>query len=144
MGGDIFDFGGVFVAVVVEMEVEDLELWLGALVRVVWSCENRELFFLWRLSQMSLERKMSNAGGHPLGIVMQADSLMEFLFFDGRFLGKVTGSKKEVVVVEMVVGIVGRMVLANLGVLMEVVILVQLMVRGWTSEMVVGVTEGVL
>ena len=32
--------------------------------------------------------------------------------------------------VEMVVEMVGRVVLANLGVLMEVVILVQLMVRG--------------
>ena len=77
---------------------------------------------------------MSNAGGHPFGIVMQVDSLMEFFFFDGGCLGKVTDSKKEVVVVDMVVGMVERMVLANLGVLMEVVILVQLMVKGWTER----------
>ena len=82
---------------------------------------------------------MSNAGGCPFGIVMQADSLMEFFFFNGGCLGKMTGSKKEMVVVEMVVWMVGRVVLANLGVLIEVVILVQLMVRGWTWEMVVGV-----
>ena len=55
-----------------------------------------------------------------------------------------TGLRKELVVVEMVVGMVGREVLMNLGVLMEVVILVLLMVRGWTWKMVVGVTEGVL
>ena len=35
MGGDIFDFGGVFVAVVVEMEVNDLELEVGDVVRIV-------------------------------------------------------------------------------------------------------------
>ena len=49
---------------------------------------------------------------------------MEFFCFDGGFSGKV--------------------VLANLRVLMEVVMLVQLMVRGWTWEIVVGVTEGIL
>ena len=78
---------------------------------------------------MSLEGKMFNACGHPFGIVMQPDSLMEFFFFDSGCLGKMTASKKEVMVVEMVVGMVGRVLLANLGVLMEVVILVQLMVR---------------
>ena len=105
---------------------------------------DNELYFLWHLSQMSLEGKMSNAGGRPFGIVMRADSLMEFFFFDGGCLGKVTGSKKEVVVVEMVVEMVGRVALANLGVLMEVVILVQLMVRGCMWEIVVIATEGVL
>ena len=55
-----------------------------------------------------------------------------------------TGLRKELVVVEMVVGMVGGEVLTNLGVLMEVVILVLLMVRGWMWQMVVGVTEGVL
>ena len=35
MGGDIFDFGGGFVAVVVEMEVNDLELEVGNVVRIV-------------------------------------------------------------------------------------------------------------
>ena len=30
---------------VVEMEVNDLELEVGAVVRVVWSCVNRELYF---------------------------------------------------------------------------------------------------
>ena len=62
------------------------------------------------LSRTSLEGKMSNIGGRPFGMVLWADSLMEFFFFDGSCLGKVTGSKKEVVVVEMVVGVVERMV----------------------------------
>ena len=34
----------------------------------------------------------------------------ELFFFDGDCSGKVTGSKKEVVVVEMVVGVVERVV----------------------------------
>ena len=46
MGGDIFDFGGVFVVVVVEMEVDDLELEEGAVVRLVWSCVNGKMYFL--------------------------------------------------------------------------------------------------
>ena len=48
---------------------------------------------------------------------------MEFFLFGGSCLGKVTGSTKEVVVVQMVVGMVERMVLTNFGVLLEVVIL---------------------
>ena len=39
-----------------------------------------------------------------LGIVMCANSLIESFFFDGGCSWKVTGPKKEVVVVEMVVG----------------------------------------
>ena len=93
VGGDLFDFGGDFVAVVGEMEVDDLELEVGAVVRVVWSCVNGELYFLWRLARISLEGKMFNAGEHPFGMVMQADFLMEFFFFDGGCLGK-AGSKK--------------------------------------------------
>ena len=54
---------------------------------------------------------------------------------------RVTGPRKEVVVVEMVLGMVWREVLTNFGVLMEVGIMVLLMIRGWT---VVGVVEGVL
>ena len=46
--------------------------------------------------------------------------------------------------VKMVVGMVWREVFTNLVVLMEVVILVLPLVRGWTWEMVVGMTEGVL
>ena len=51
VGSDIFDFGGgLAVVVVVEMEVDDLELEVGAVVRIVWSCVNGKLYFLWRLS----------------------------------------------------------------------------------------------
>ena len=66
---------------------------------------------------------MSNVGGLPFDMMMQADCLMEFFLFGGSCLGKVTGSTKEVVVVQMVVGMVERMVLTNLGVLLEVAIL---------------------
>ena len=107
-------FGGGFVAVVLEMVVDDLKLEAGAFVRLVWSCVNGDLYLLWRLTQKALEGKMSNVGGHPFAIVMRADSLMEFFLFDGSCLWEVTGSMKEVVV-EMVVGKVNRVVLANLG-----------------------------
>ena len=89
---------------------------------------NEELYFLWCFSRKSLQGEMSNVGGHPYDVVMWADSLMEFFLFDGSCLGKVTGSTKEVVLVEIVVEIVESVVLPDLGVLLEVVILVQLMV----------------
>ena len=55
---------------------------------------------------------------------------MEVFFSDGGCLvGRVTGPRKEVVVVEMVLGMVWREVLTNLGVLMEVGIMVLLMIR---------------
>ena len=38
VGGDIFDFGEGFVVVVVDMQVDDLELEVRAVVRVVWNC----------------------------------------------------------------------------------------------------------
>ena len=52
VGDDIFDSGRGFVAMVVEMEVDDLELELevGVVARLVWSCVNGRLYFLWRLS----------------------------------------------------------------------------------------------
>ena len=77
------------------------------------------------------------------GMVMHESSLMEVYFFDGGCLWRVTGPRKKVVV-EMVIGMLQREVLSNLGVMMEMVIFVQLMVKGWTCGMVVGVTEGVL
>ena len=93
---------------------------------MLYRVEDR-LYFLWHLIRKSLEGKMSNIGGHPFGVVdslMQADSLMEFFLFDSSCLGEVTGSTKGVVVVKMVVRIVKSMVSADLGVLLEVVILV--------------------
>ena len=53
---------------------------------------------------------MSNVGRRPFGIVIWANSLMKFFFFGGGCLCKVTGSKKEVVVVEMVEWVVERVV----------------------------------
>ena len=132
VGGDIFDFSRGFVAMVVEMVVGDLNLEIGAVVRTVWSCVNGELYFLWCLSQKSLEVKMSNVGGDPFVVVMREDSLIKFLLFDGSCLGEEIGSTKEVLVIGMVVGMVESMVLADLGLLLEVVILVQVMVWGWT------------
>ena len=118
---------GGFVAVVVEM-VGDLKLEVEAIVKIVWSCVNGELYCLWRLKRKSLEGKFSNVGGRLFGVVMRADSLMEFFLFDGSCLREVAGLIKEVMVVEMVVGIVESVDLTDLEVLLEVVILVQLMV----------------
>ena len=94
------------------MDMDDLEMEVevGAVGRLVWSCVNVRLCFLWRLSRMCLEGKMSNVGGRPYGMVLWADSLIEFLFFYSSFSGRVTGSKKEVVVVEVVVGVVEKVV----------------------------------
>ena len=65
---------------------------------------------------------MSNIGGRFFGVVMRVDSLMECC------LGELTGSIKDVVVVEMVGGIVESVVLVDSEVLLEVVLLVQLIV----------------
>ena len=92
----------------------------------------------------SLEGKTSNVAGHPFGMAMWANSSMKVFLFDGGCLGRVTGPRKEAGVVEMVVRMVGREVLTNLGVLVEVVVLVLLMIKGWPWEMVVGVTGRVL
>ena len=51
----------------------------------------------------SLEEKMPSVRGLSFGMVMQADSLMEFSF-DVTCLGKVTSSTKEVMMFEVVVG----------------------------------------
>ena len=55
---------------------------------------------------MSLERKMSSVGGRPFVMVMREDFFMELFFFDDGCLGKVPGSKMEVVVVEVVAWLV--------------------------------------
>ena len=52
---DILDLGEDFVAMVEEKEVYDVELEIGVVVRLVWYCLNRRLYFLWHLSRMSLE-----------------------------------------------------------------------------------------
>ena len=58
--------------------------------------------------------------------------MIKFLLFDGSCLGEEIDSTKEVLVVEMIVGMVESMVLADLGLLLEVVILVQVMVWACT------------
>ena len=72
MGRDIFDSGGGFVVVVVE--VNDSELEVGD-VRIVRCRVNKELYCRWRLSRKSLEGNMSNDGGCTFGMVMWASSL---------------------------------------------------------------------
>ena len=63
---------------------------------------------------------MSSVGERPFGMVMREDFLMELFFFDDGCLGKVTGSKMKVVVVE----VVAWLVWVNFEVLLEVVMLV--------------------
>ena len=68
---------------------------------------------------------MSNVRGHPFGMVMQADFfLMELFLSEGGCLEKIIRAEMELVVIEMVVGEAARVVWANLGVLLEVVVLV--------------------
>ena len=62
------------------------------------------------MSQKSLEGKISNVGEFPFGIAMRADFLNQFFFFDGGSLGKMTGSKKELVKVEIIVEVVKSVV----------------------------------
>ena len=59
---DIFQLAEIFAELVVE--VEDLKLVEKAFVRLIWSCLNGRMYFLWPLSVMTVEEKMSNAGGH--------------------------------------------------------------------------------
>ena len=68
VGGDVLNFGGGFVAVVVVVErvVGGSKLEVVAVVRIVWSSVNEELYSLWCLSQKSLEGKMSNVVGVSL------------------------------------------------------------------------------
>ena len=49
---------------------------------------------------------MSSVGGRPFGMVMRKDFFMELFFFGGGYLGKVIGSKMDVVVVQVVVWVV--------------------------------------
>ena len=92
VGGDVLNFGGSFVVVVVVVEtvVGGSKLEVVPVVRINWSCVNGELHYMWRLSRKSLEGKMSNVCGHLFGMVIWKDSLMECC------LGEVTGSIKEV------------------------------------------------
>ena len=86
--------------VVVETVVGGLKFQVAAVVRIVWNCVNRELQSLWLLSRKSLEGNISNVSGCLFGGVMRADSLMECC------LREVIHSIKEVVVFEMIVGVV--------------------------------------
>ena len=99
---DVLNFGGGFVAVVVVVVVM-----VGSKLEVVAVVKNGELYSLWHLNWKSLEGKMSNVGGGLFGVVMWADSLMECCLWE------VTGSIANVVVVEMVVGVVKSMVMAD-------------------------------
>ena len=82
VGHDIFDFGGDFIVVVME-EVNDLELNVGDVGRIVWCRVNEELYSLWHLSRKSLEGNMPNVGGCLFCMVMRANSLMKVFSFNG-------------------------------------------------------------
>ena len=59
------------------MVVGGSKLEVVAVVRIVCSCLNGELYSLWRFSRKSLKEKTSNVGGCLVGVVMLADYLME-------------------------------------------------------------------
>ena len=70
--GGIFDMGGNFVAVRVEMEVEAPELVVvKAFVKLVWGCLNGRIYFLWRLSLILVECKISSIGRRLFSMVMR-------------------------------------------------------------------------
>ena len=69
------------------------------------------MYFLWRLSLMSVEGKMPNVGGNLFGMMMRTDFLRLILFLHSGCLGKVTGARAEMeVVVEMVVELATQVV----------------------------------
>ena len=47
VGCGIFDLGGDFRTVVVEVELGDLELGVKAILRLVWGCFRGRIYFLW-------------------------------------------------------------------------------------------------
>ena len=55
VGGGIFDLGGDFMVVLVELDMEHLELGMKDAVRLVWGCLSWRMYFLWRLSLMSMD-----------------------------------------------------------------------------------------
>ena len=76
-----FDLDGGFAAVVMEvddleMEVDDLELEGGIIVRLFWGFLNRRLHFLWCLSRMFLEGKMSHITERPFGMVIFCGAIL--------------------------------------------------------------------
>ena len=121
MGGNFLKFaGGFVVVVVVETVVGGSKLEVVAVARIVWSKWGAALF-------VATESKVSRRED----VQCWWESLWcgdTGRFFDGVFLGEVTGSIENVVVVKMLVGVVESMVLADSGVLLEVVKLVQLIV----------------
>ena len=110
VGGDALNFSGWFVAMMVETVVGDSKLEVVAVVRIVWSCVNGELYYLWRLSRKSLEGKMGvfSVGGCLFGVCWwvslrcgDADRFFDGVVFGGYVVGEVT----EVHVSNIVVGI---------------------------------------
>ena len=55
VGDGMFDLGGDFMVVLVEEDVEHLELGMEDAVWLVWGCLSWRMYFLWRLSLMSVD-----------------------------------------------------------------------------------------
>ena len=98
MEGDIFELGGVFEVVVLEVEVENFEMVVGCVMRLVVWFLNWRGDLLWRLSL-----NLMNVGACLFRMVMWVGLLVIF----GRgFLGKV-------VVVTVVIEVVTEVVLGE-------------------------------
>ena len=92
VGGDVLKFGGVFVAVVVVVEavLGGSKLKVVAVVTMVCSCVNGELYSFWRLSRKSLEEKISNVDDLSCG---DADRFFDgVLFVGGGWFNRECGS----------------------------------------------------
>ena len=90
VGGGIFNLGRDFMVAVVEVAVDKFKLVVKAFLRLVWACLNERMCFLWHLSLMLVEGKMSNINRRLSWMVMLADFLRLLLFLDDGHLQKVT------------------------------------------------------
>ena len=101
--GGILKLGGNFVAMVVKVEVKDLELVIKAVVRLVWGYLGRRIYFMWRLNLMLMENFQRQRASLRYSYACRFLRLLFIL--DSGCPGMVTGANVEMeMVVRMVAG----------------------------------------
>ena len=93
---DILVLGGIFMVEV----LEEVELVVRCVVRLVLCCANGKEYFLCYFSLMSVEMNGLSVGGYHFGMVIWADC---FVLFERGFLGKMVGTDVLMDMVEVVV-----------------------------------------
>ena len=94
--GDILVLGGIFMVEV----LEEVELEVRCVVRLVLCCANGKEYFLCCFSLMSVEMNGLSVGGYHFGMVIWEDC---FVLFERGFLGKMVGADVLMDMVEVVV-----------------------------------------